>query len=137
MPSIEPVGSGKTVTHWNCSDCSFWSKDSDDVAKHIVDVHGGSARNDAPALADMTKAQLIALADELGLEHTKKPANDVLIALIEDEQKRLADEAAAAQAATEASSSGEGNEGGDGQPGDDPEASSSGEPGTPPAEEVS
>lgn len=31
----EPVGSVKTVSHWNCSICPFWSADPDEVDAHI------------------------------------------------------------------------------------------------------
>lgn len=137
MATIEPVGSGKTTTHWNCSDCTFWSKDPDAVDAHIVDVHGGpsSRKGDEPAgLEAMSKAQLLELADELGIEHVKKPSNDWLVEAIGAEQQRLADEAAAAKAAAEASDSGEGDQGGSGTPADDPDASPSGEAGSPPSD---
>jgi hypothetical protein len=73
--------------------------------------------------------ELKARAKELGLAATGKVAD--LEARITAEEQRLAEEAAATAAA--ASSSGEGNQGGGQTPADDPDASATGEAGTPPA----
>lgn len=84
-----------------------------------------------PAPSAPTKAQLVARAEELTLELPKRATNAQLTAAIAAEEARLADEAAAA-AAAEASSSGEGDQGGEGTPADDPDATATGEAGTPP-----
>lgn len=94
--------------------------DDDDASSRKVD--------DEPALIDHTRAELVEMATELGLELASKATKPQIAEAIET---RLAEEAAAKAAA--ASSSGEGDQGGDGQPGSDPEASPSGEPGTPPS----
>ena len=83
-------------------------------------------------LAEMSKVELLAAAGTLGLVLPKRATNVAIAEAIEAEQKRLADEAAAG-AADETSSDGEGNEGGEDAPGDDPDASATGEPGTPPS----
>lgn len=78
-------------------------------------------------LASKTKAELLAIAGELGLELPARATNPSIVSAIEAEHTRLADEA------SEASSDGEGNEGGEDAPGEDPEASAAGEPGPPPS----
>lgn len=85
---------------------------------------GNSEAEPAPS----TKAELRARADELGLSLPQRATNDQLAAAIAAEESRLADEAAEGQA----SDSGEGDQGGDGTPVDDPDATATGEAGTPP-----
>jgi hypothetical protein len=115
---------------------------SDTLAMHLLaDPHislapaaeaSGDAGADVPretSLVTKTKAELQAIAAELGLELPKRATNAELVASIEAEQTRLADEAALASGDGE----GEGDEGGEDAPGDDPTASADGEPGTPPS----
>jgi hypothetical protein len=88
------------------------------------------ADSDVPretTLVEKPKAELRAIAAELGLELPTRATNAELVASIEAEQARLAEEAPAA------SDDGEGDQGGEDAPGDDPEASATEEPGTPPS----
>lgn len=92
---------------------------------------GGADVPRETSLVEMTKAELLGIAAPLGLELATRATKAEIVAAIEAEQLRLADEASTA--VDEASSDGEGNQGGDATPGDDPDASASGEPGTPPS----
>ncbi len=86
-----------------------------------ADPDEGSARNDG----EPTAAQLRERAAELGLTLRARDTKAEIAAAIAAEETRLAEEAAA-------SSSGEGDQEGGSEPADDPDASSSGEAGTPP-----
>lgn len=90
----------------------------EDEAGQPIDRHA--------ALEAMTKAELNDIATSQGIDVPRSSTNAKLVEAIEANEQRLADEA-------EASSSGESDEGGDATSGDDPDATATGEPGTPPA----
>ena len=92
-------------------------------------AHGGVI-GQGPGGLDHYRA-LKARAKELGLPAVGKAA-EIEVAVAAEEQRLAEEAAAAAQAAAEASSSGARKEG-DEEPADDPDASATGEAGTPPA----
>lgn len=108
--------------------------DADTSAILLTDPHvsvfeasdKGSARNEAPGPDAPTAADLRTRAEALGLTVKARDTKAEVAAAIAAEETRLAEEAAA-------SSSGEGEQEGGSKPADDPDASSSGEAGTPSA----
>jgi hypothetical protein len=95
----------------------------------VADLGRAARGSSGPSALERHRA-LKARAKELGLPAVGKVAD--LEAAIAAEETRLAEEAAAAAAT--ASSSGEGGQEGDVTPADDPDASATGEAGTPPAD---
>lgn len=87
-----------------------------------------SARKDPIEDPATTRPALVEMAATLGIEVASRDTKKDITAAILAERQRLAD------AATDAAGSGEGNPGGEGTPADDPDASATGEAGSPPDE---